>query len=107
MSLNSVHASGCSLTMYSYNKARQIKTSQDNYCAKVDAGDFEAVAGTPFPEDLQWEALVDVLRGRVKVGLSGYVNRYPVLIMYYRSKSTATRRSTSTMSSEYVQSMLF
>lgn len=67
MSLNPVQASGCSLTMYSYNKARQIKTSQDNYCAKVDAGDFEAVAGTPFPEDLQWEALVDVLRGRVKV----------------------------------------
>lgn len=50
-----------------YSKAREIKAAQDNYCAKVDAGKFDEIKNTPFPEDLQWEALVDVLRGRVKV----------------------------------------
>ena len=30
-------------------------------------GDRELLATTPYPEDLQWESLVDVLRGRVKV----------------------------------------
>lgn len=51
----------------SYNKAREIKLAQDGFCAKVEAGKFDEVKNKPFPEDLQWEALVDVLRGRVKV----------------------------------------
>lgn len=55
---------------FSYNKARQLKQAQDEYCAKVEAGKFEEVADTPYPEDLQWEALVDILRGRVKVSTS-------------------------------------
>jgi hypothetical protein len=38
---------------------------QDVYCEKVFAGDWKDLG--PFPESLQWEALVDVLRGRVKV----------------------------------------
>ncbi|KAI0690099.1 hypothetical protein BC835DRAFT_1281669 [Cytidiella melzeri] len=50
-----------------YDTARKIKDSQDEYCDKAIAGDWRAIAGKEFPENLQWEALVDVLRGRVKV----------------------------------------
>ena len=49
----------------SYDKARQIKEAQDEFCAKAEAGHWDDLG--KFPEDLQWEALVDVLRGRVKV----------------------------------------
>ncbi|KAJ7089245.1 carbohydrate esterase family 9 protein [Mycena belliarum] len=48
-----------------YNTARIIKEKQDAYCAKALAGQWTGLGD--FPEDLQWEALVDVLRGRVKV----------------------------------------
>jgi hypothetical protein len=48
-----------------YNTARKIKEKQDAYCAKALAGEWKDLGD--FPEDLQWEALVDVLRGRVKV----------------------------------------
>ncbi|KAJ7669296.1 carbohydrate esterase family 9 protein [Mycena polygramma] len=48
-----------------YNTARIIKEKQDAYCAKALAGEWNGLGD--FPEDLQWEALVDVLRGRVKV----------------------------------------
>ncbi|EPQ56066.1 hypothetical protein GLOTRDRAFT_15437, partial [Gloeophyllum trabeum ATCC 11539] len=47
-----------------YETARKLKSAQDTYCKSALAGTFPA---SPFPEDLQWEALVDVLRGRVKV----------------------------------------
>ena len=49
-----------------YNEARKVKDSQDAYCQKVEAGLWENLDGD-FPESLQWEMLVDVLRGRVKV----------------------------------------
>ncbi|KIP04854.1 hypothetical protein PHLGIDRAFT_129239 [Phlebiopsis gigantea 11061_1 CR5-6] len=55
-----------------YNKAREIKNAQDTYCTKVEEGRFDEVAHTPFPQDLQWEAMVDVLRGRVKVQVHCY-----------------------------------
>ncbi|KAF9052269.1 hypothetical protein BDZ89DRAFT_1056627 [Hymenopellis radicata] len=48
-----------------YEKARQIKQSQDDYCVQALAGNWNGLGS--FPDDLQWEALVDVLRGRVKV----------------------------------------
>ncbi|KAJ7669334.1 carbohydrate esterase family 9 protein [Mycena polygramma] len=48
-----------------YNTAHVIKDKQDAYCAKALAGEWNGLGD--FPEDLQWEALVDVLRGRVKV----------------------------------------
>jgi hypothetical protein len=38
---------------------------QDAYCSKVLVGQWGDLGD--FPEDLQWEALVDVLRGRVRV----------------------------------------
>lgn len=48
-----------------YDTARQIKEKQDTYCEKVFQDEWTGLG--EFPEELQWEALVDVLRGRVKV----------------------------------------
>lgn len=53
-----------------YEKARQIMVEQDEYCSKALTDDWENL-GT-FPEELQYEALVDVLRGRVKVQVHCY-----------------------------------
>ncbi|CCM02332.1 uncharacterized protein FIBRA_04424 [Fibroporia radiculosa] len=50
-----------------YNEARKIKYAQDTFCAKAEAGLWDQLEGEDFPESLQWEALVDVLRGRVKI----------------------------------------
>ncbi|KAL4078461.1 hypothetical protein V8B97DRAFT_2102344 [Scleroderma yunnanense] len=47
-----------------YDKARRLKASQDEFCSKLSHGETEP---GQFPEDLQWEMLVDVLRGKVKV----------------------------------------
>ena len=49
----------------SYETARKIKQQQDEYCDRALSGDWNGLGS--FPDDLQWEALVDVLRGRVKV----------------------------------------
>lgn len=49
----------------SYDTAYKIKQRQDQYCRQALAGRWRDIGS--FPEDLQWEALVDVLRGRVKV----------------------------------------
>ncbi|KAJ7600925.1 carbohydrate esterase family 9 protein [Mycena floridula] len=49
-----------------YETARQLKEKQDDYCEAALSGNWAAAAGK-FPEDLQWEMLVDVLRGRVKI----------------------------------------
>ncbi|KAI0030405.1 carbohydrate esterase family 9 protein [Vararia minispora EC-137] len=48
-----------------YGKARQLKEFQDAYCEKALKGQWKDLGA--FPEDLQWEMLVDVLRGKVKV----------------------------------------
>ncbi|KAF7323766.1 Carbohydrate esterase family 9 protein [Mycena kentingensis (nom. inval.)] len=48
-----------------YETARLVKEKQDAYCARALNGDWTGLGS--FPESLQWEALVDVLRGRVKV----------------------------------------
>ncbi|KAI5118175.1 hypothetical protein M0805_008416 [Coniferiporia weirii] len=53
-----------------YDKACQIKEKQDAYCEKALDGDWAGLGA--FPEELQWEALVDVLRGRVKVQVHCY-----------------------------------
>ncbi|KZT72052.1 carbohydrate esterase family 9 protein [Daedalea quercina L-15889] len=55
-----------------YDTARKIKESQDAYCVDADAGNWDALKDKPYPEDLQWESLVDVLRGRVKVQVHCY-----------------------------------
>ncbi|KAJ4472839.1 carbohydrate esterase family 9 protein [Lentinula edodes] len=48
-----------------YEEARKLKVKQDAYCEKAVAGYWDNIGD--FPEDLQWEALVDVLRGKVKI----------------------------------------
>ncbi|KAG6841872.1 hypothetical protein C0991_005602 [Blastosporella zonata] len=70
------------------DKARNIKDTQDKYCAKVLSHQWDDLG--EYPEDLQWEALVDVLRGRVKVhnhcyeatDLDGIVRVRNVLSLY-------------------------
>jgi hypothetical protein len=49
-----------------YDRARTIKQAQDSFCQMAEAGQWESLDGT-FPENLQLEILVEVLRGRVKV----------------------------------------
>ncbi|KAJ7694909.1 hypothetical protein B0H17DRAFT_1274452 [Mycena rosella] len=48
---------------YAYNKACKVKHAQDAFCAAAEKGLWD---------ELQWEALVDVLRGRVKVSVHCY-----------------------------------
>lgn len=47
-----------------YDEGRKLKEAQDRFCDKAGAGLWDDLG--EFPEDLQWEALADVLRGRVK-----------------------------------------
>ncbi|KAG8977393.1 hypothetical protein FRC05_001791 [Tulasnella sp. 425] len=49
-----------------YNEARKVMNAQDEYCAKAEAGLWKGLAAE-VPKDIKWEALVDVLRGKVKV----------------------------------------
>lgn len=53
-----------------YDEARKFKEKQDDYCAKVFTGRWDGLGD--FPQDLRLEALVDVLRGRVKVHVHCY-----------------------------------
>ncbi|KAJ7510331.1 hypothetical protein B0H11DRAFT_1958549 [Mycena galericulata] len=48
-----------------YDEARKIKLAQDQYCEKALAGHWTGLG--EFPSDLASEALVDILRGKVKV----------------------------------------
>ena len=50
-----------------YNEARKVKDAQDEYCRKAEAGEWDFLGRLDYPESFQWEVLVDVLRGRVKV----------------------------------------
>ncbi|KAJ7448178.1 hypothetical protein FB451DRAFT_1375446 [Mycena latifolia] len=69
-----------------YNEARKIKEAQDSFCAAAEQGLWDGK--TPFPESLQWEALVDVLRGRVKVvdldALMRVRPAFPVFFIVFR-----------------------
>ncbi|KAJ6522178.1 hypothetical protein DFH09DRAFT_1191798 [Mycena vulgaris] len=53
-----------------YRAARKIRDAQDAFCARAEAGAWDGKSA--FPEDLKWEALVDVLRGRVKLSVHCY-----------------------------------
>ena len=56
---------------HAYNEAKKVKDEQDAFCDKVEAEEWESLCDK-FPESLQWESLVDVLRGRVKVSTGLY-----------------------------------
>jgi hypothetical protein len=48
-----------------YDEARKIRDAQDAYCAAAFSNQWAGIGD--FPDSLQYEALVDVLRGKVKV----------------------------------------
>ncbi|KAF8590874.1 hypothetical protein K439DRAFT_1627298 [Ramaria rubella] len=48
-----------------YNEARLLVHKQDKFCVAASAGQWSGL--DEFPEDLKWEALADVIRGKVKV----------------------------------------
>ncbi|KAF9259723.1 carbohydrate esterase family 9 protein [Marasmius fiardii PR-910] len=50
-----------------YEQARKLKEEQDEFCERVESGRWDLLRTRTFPEDLRWEALVDVLRGKVKI----------------------------------------
>lgn len=65
-----------------YNEAKKIKDQQDEFCSQLLKGDLR-MAEEEFPESpLETEALVDVLRGRVKLS----IHCYEVLFLF-RSQS--------------------
>lgn len=72
-----------------YNEARKVKDEQDAFCQKVDAKEWGSLGDGKFPESLQWESLVDVLRGKVKVSAALYFS--DLLIDVPSSPSIATR----------------
>ncbi|KAG8763267.1 hypothetical protein FRC11_004954, partial [Ceratobasidium sp. 423] len=55
-----------------YNRAREVRNKQDEYCASAQTGRWNDVRGKDFPEDPEYESLVDVLRGRTKVHVHCY-----------------------------------
>ncbi|KAG1803905.1 uncharacterized protein HD556DRAFT_1484520 [Suillus plorans] len=42
-----------------YDSARKLCDAQDNFCAKAESNSWDDLVGKAFPEDLQWESLVD------------------------------------------------
>ncbi|KAG2132040.1 hypothetical protein DEU56DRAFT_739721, partial [Suillus clintonianus] len=77
-----------------YDTAQQLKEQQDVYAnTRALAGEWEDLG--EFPDNLQWEVLVDVLRGCVKVCFSlsycarGHAN---MSLLEIRFTHIATRR---------------
>ncbi|CAK5276446.1 unnamed protein product [Mycena citricolor] len=55
---------------HAYEEARKVRDAQDAFCAKAERGEWDGRA--QFPQSLKWEALVDVLRGKVKLSVHCY-----------------------------------
>ncbi|KAJ2931515.1 hypothetical protein H1R20_g5580, partial [Candolleomyces eurysporus] len=53
-----------------YTSAKKAKEAQDNFCSQALSDEWKDLG--EYPDALQWEALVDVLRGRVKVNIHCY-----------------------------------
>ncbi|KAL8278048.1 hypothetical protein RQP46_009508 [Phenoliferia psychrophenolica] len=55
-------------TRSSFEKATKLKVSQDEFCDRaIRASNAKTVLAEKFPDDLEWEALVALLRGKVKL----------------------------------------
>ncbi|OIW26900.1 carbohydrate esterase family 9 protein [Coniochaeta ligniaria NRRL 30616] len=52
-----------------YDSARRVRGEQDRWCEAVTTGRFMS---REYPRSLEWQTLVDVLRGDVKVNVHGY-----------------------------------
>ncbi|KAG1759992.1 hypothetical protein EDD22DRAFT_980832 [Suillus occidentalis] len=70
--LNGSHFDHSLTPRWRHMNARKLRDAQDAFCAKVESNSWDDLAGKTFPEDLQWESLVDVLRGRVKLSVHCY-----------------------------------
>ncbi|CAH0035106.1 unnamed protein product [Clonostachys rhizophaga] len=55
-----------------YDNARRVKQSQDMWCEMATAKAGRARLATEYPRSLEWQTLVDVLRGDVRVNIHGY-----------------------------------
>ena len=51
-----------------FNEGRKLKQAQDQWCT-VGKSNTE-----PFPEDLKWEVLAQVLRGKIRVNIHSYTS---------------------------------
>jgi len=60
-----------------------MKVQQDEYCSRALAHNWHNLG--EFPEVLKWEALVDVLRGKVKVRRL-CLFKAPYLFIYFPGK---------------------
>jgi hypothetical protein len=54
---------------HAYDEARKLMNDQDQFCANLQETGVVPETAVEFPETLELEALVDVLRGRVKVSV--------------------------------------
>lgn len=56
-----------------YNEARNLVHDQDAFCANVASERWDLLAkNAEFPENLKYEPLVDVIRGKAKVHVHCY-----------------------------------
>ncbi|KAL1881093.1 hypothetical protein Plec18167_003635 [Paecilomyces lecythidis] len=57
---------------FAYDKARQLMRKQDRWCEKARSESGRLTLTTEYPTSLQWQTLVDVLRGDIRVNVHGY-----------------------------------
>ncbi|KAI0111757.1 hypothetical protein F4814DRAFT_423498 [Daldinia grandis] len=55
-----------------YDNARRVKQEQDRWCEAVATAKGLASMALEYPRSLEWQTLVDVLRGDVRVNVHGY-----------------------------------
>lgn len=55
-----------------YDNARRLKQEQDRWCAAASTPAGRASISKEYPRSLEWQTLVDVLRGDVRVNVHGY-----------------------------------
>lgn len=57
---------------FAYDQARQLKRKQDQWCEKATNSEGRQMITTEYPRSLEWQTLVDVLRGDMRVNIHGY-----------------------------------
>ncbi|KAI8965596.1 hypothetical protein F5Y11DRAFT_367932 [Daldinia sp. FL1419] len=55
-----------------YDNARRVKREQDRWCEAASTANGLASLAKEYPRSLEWQTLVDVLRGDVRVHVHGY-----------------------------------
>jgi hypothetical protein len=64
-----------------YSEAVKLVEAQNAFCAKAENGLWNLI-DTPFPQDIKWESLMDVIRGRVKACIMSANIGEPGLIIF-------------------------